>query len=586
MTRIYNARFSFPSLIIRRGRRQQEIDQGTKMRLFHRLDIGRSDQHVAPFSIPKYCISLQNTRSNYFRHKWRFSRCFSDHANFITGSPSDSTDDVTPPTSLSGELSPGGDTAFESDSSDEFEMFLDTFPTTIKQNVTDVICKVDALPFSIADPNNETRLSAQSKSSSDDPMESKAKRTHLSPKKSSLRKRWEGILHKEKDRHRRRKRILSNRRQFQRGKPSIKTQWDEAFRRNNYYIKPGLSNQEQNEESALDGLGIESDLSEIDARDQSSDDIPLSPIFRFQVNQQMTDFEAPLSIESKDDNIDAMNQTEVQRVVFNAIDKEEEVDRTDAHTNAIFESISLLIAMTSEDWRKYDSSVHLSEEGDTVGNEMRAEKSDYHDSISAEQEVVNEATTPNQIPTNRNQIRHFLRHVTERKYVLTTPIVNLLLAHLVTSTEIENQELGEACLQIFEEMKMLADSGRYECRPDSTTYRILILAFSRRFQGMGEAVKLSKQLIDYSSIDINPELFNEALRVCRTKTELDAARLLMNSALSNPRISINAASCIIYTEMLKTRKLDEEAINLFNRIKKVSRFCDIRDELYSCIRLT
>ena len=96
---------------------------------------------------------------------------------------------------------------------------------------------------------------------------------------------------------------------------------------------------------------------------------------------------------------------------------------------------------------------------------------------------------------------------------------------------------------------------------------------------MGEALKISQEMVEHSSIEIQPELLNEALIVCRTKTELNVARLLMDSAIRKDRITINAASCILFTEMLKTRKLDQEAIEVFSRIKEV-RFLDY--DFHSC----
>jgi len=481
--------------------------------------------------------------------------------------------DYTSPTYLSAELSLDGGAIL--DKNDSFALFLDSFQQTIKQNVYDVISQVDAEAFPIADPNNEARISTQSYVGPGDKLERKKKRTSLSPIKStrSLQKRWERILGTEKERHRRRNRIRPNKINYQHRKPSIEKQWDEVFRRNGYCIIP----RSRKEEPAFDRFGTVNDISERDKRDESLHGIHLSPIFRFQVNKQQCsiDFETLLSIEGKEDNDDMINRgnIEIQHLVFNnAINDEKKKgnDTTDVHNKAILESISLLIAMTPEDWRKYDSRMHLNVERNIGRNKNSGEYGDFHNEIRAKQELVKDDTNLNQIHNNRTKTRHFLRHVMEQKYVLTTSLGNLLLAHLVTSTDIENKEIGDGCFQIFEEMKMLAESGQYKCRPDSTTYRILILAFSRRFQGMGEAVKLSQEMVESSSIDINPELLNEALKACRAKTELSVSRLLMNSALSNRRIRINSGSCIIYTEMLKTRKLDQEAIKLFSRIKEAN----------------
>jgi len=226
--------------------------------------------------------------------------------------------------------------------------------------------------------------------------------------------------------------------------------------------------------------------------------------------------------------------------------------------------------MKSEDWRRFDSGMPINIETHADTNENSVMYSASHNGIHAEQEFSNDGTNRNENHrSNMTKVQEFLQHVMEQKCGLTTPMVNLLLAQLVASTEIENKVIGDGCLQIFEEMKILAESGQCKCRPDSTTYRILILAFSRRLQGMGEAIKLSQEMMESSSIDITPELLNEAIRACHAKTELSVAKILMNSALSNHRVRINVGSCILYTEMLKTRKLDQEAIDFFSRIQKV-----------------
>jgi hypothetical protein len=546
------------SLVIHSARRQHSSKNCNHTRLFQRFALDRSDRHFTTLFCPKDQNLPPDGRFPLVSK--RSSRCFSDD---ITRNYDTSLTD------LPLELSSDGGTVFKKN--DSFELFLDTFPQTIKQNVKDIISKVDDGPLPNGNPITETRMSGQANVGPGDKIKSETKRTFFPPTmRNSLQKRWERMLGSERDRHRRNNKIRSNKKYFQRNKkefeppkPSIETQWNDSFRRNGYCISPMSPREEQKEE-----LGVVGDLWEIDKSNESSEGIYLSPIFRLQVNQQqgLIDFETTLSIGRKEDYDNLINHVEVRPVDFNSAIKDEQKkgNRMDAHNKAILESISLLIAMTPEDWRKYDSNVRLNVENN-------------------EQELVNDDTNLNQILTNKNKTHYFLRHIMEQKYVLTTSLVNLLLAHLVTSTEIENQEAGNGCLQIFKEMKMLVQSGQHECRPDSTTYRILILAFSRRFQGMGEAVKLSQDMVENSSTDINPELLNEALRACRAKTELTVARSLMDFALSNHQIKINAGSCIIYTEMLKNRKLHEEAIDLFSRIKKVRKFRDNKDWFYSYV---
>ena len=544
MKEISKSRLIYRSLVVNRANRQHVIGCGNDFLMYPRFRLECNNRNFATgFVSKKRTLPLGgrfqfSKRPGSSQHNRFFVRYLSDFHDLETDITSDAIDDI-PPIAPSVELS--SDVGVVSDGSDSFELFLDAFPETIKDNVNGVISKVDV-------------------------------------GRKSIRNRWQGIVRKEKERHRRRTRARSNTRRFDPGQRSIRSQWDEALRRNRFFIVPKSLGEEQNTEPAFDMVGIVGELSETVEIDELSHDIYLSPIFEFQVNQQTSsiDFEISLPIEGNEEYGDRTNHIEVQRLVSTSAIEEEAVDRIDVHNNAIFESIALLITMGREDWRKYDSSVHLSAEGDIGGNNNIL----FDDGTDAEKECVDDATNPDENNDDENKIREFLRHVMDHKFVLKTSDVNLLLAHLVTSIEDDNLEIADSCLRIYKEMQMLGKSGQYDCGPDSTTYRLLILAFSRRFQAMGEALKISQEMVEHSSIDIKPELLNEALIVCRSKTELNVARLLMDSAIRKDRIRINAASCILFTEMLKTRKLDQEAIEVFRRIKEVRRFLDY--DFHSC----
>ena len=481
--------------------------------------------------------------------------------------------DVTPSSCLSDKSSQDGNGVSEDE--DLLTSFLDSFAQRIERDVNDAILKVDVGAFPIVDPDTEAIIADQTSAVTGD-RHIQNENTAATQIKSNLRKRWERILGREKERHRRRNRIGSKTINLKYTKSSIEEQWDDAFRRYGYRIIP----RSYEGESAFGGLGIVNDEIAATNKKDESQDVHLSPIFRFLVNEQLCleDFETLISDEGIEDNhVTSDGNIEIQPVILNnSINKQKKKgDRSEIHHNSILRTISLLVAMKPEDWRRFDSGIPINIEIHTDTNENSAKNSLLHNKIYAEQEFVYDGTNFNEIHSNMTKVREFLQHVTDQKYGLTTSIVNLLLAHLVASTEIESKVIGDGCLQIFEEMKMLAESGQCKCRPDSTTYRILILAFSRRLQGMGEAVKLSQEMMESSSIDITPELLNEALRACHAKTELTVAKILMNSALSNHRVRINVGSCILFTEMLKTRKLDQEAIDFFSRIQQVRR---IRDE--------
>ncbi len=560
MTKISKSHFLRRSLT---SQRHHLKDQGKELRLCSQLLSERNHRNFAT-DRPYHRFQFRK-RPNSSHQNRGFIRSLSDLQDLKTDNSSDSMDGM-PPLSASVELSP--DDVAVSENSDSFEVFLDDFPQTIKDNVSNVISKVDGMASPHRHPENVARTLDRSNDSPSENPDSKIGRLNFSPK--NLRKRWERILQKEKERYRHHNRIKSNKRRIDRAKLSTRELWDDALRRSGYYIAPKALDEEQNEEPALDILGTNSEHSEIGEMAESSHNTHLSPIFGLQVNQRQSsiDFETALPTEENEEFELPTNQIEVQRLVSGS-----EIDGKDSDTknmlnDAIFESISLLIAMRPADWRKYDSSVHLSADGNA------GKKNDiiFDSEIDTECDSLDDDANLDHFRDHGNNIREFLRHIMEHKYVLKTSDVNLLLAHLVTSTGDYDRDIADSCLQIFQEMKMLGNSGQYDCGPDSTTYRLLILAFSRRFQAMSEALKISQEMVERSTIDIKPELLNEALKVCRTKTELNLARSIMDSAIRKSRIKMNLASCIIYTEMLKTRKLEQEAIKVFHRINEVRSF--------------
>mmetsp|Transcript_23974 Transcript_23974/g.27436 ORF Transcript_23974/g.27436 Transcript_23974/m.27436 type:complete len:975 (+) Transcript_23974:160-3084(+) len=441
--------------------------------------------------------------------------------------------------------------------------FLDSFAQKVDQDVINVISKVDA--------NSESNLMEQ----------------------------WKRILEKENDLYRRHLQyhnnntIRPNDNNSMYSKPSMENIWKKVFHRYEYrdiqrLYKEGVS---------LDGLGIlnddknkseDEDTTNNNTIDEPSHDIHLSPIFQFPVNEHLSmslkDFQK-LTLskrEEEDDNDIAYSggSNKLQSVIMSNVIKNDENERekkvgsnVDVYHNAILRSMSLLIAMKPEDWRRFDSGMPHIIKNRVNMNENSIENNLPHTAIRTEPEFVIDGTNTDEIKSsNITNVREFLRNVTQHKSNLTTLIINLVLAHLVASTEIEDRLIGVGCLQIFEEMKNFAESG-HQCRPDSTTYRILILAFSRRLQGAGEAINLSQDMVmERSSIidDITPELLMDALRACHAKQELTVATSLMNTILRNKPVRFNVGSCILFTEMMKYQNLGLEAIGYFSRIQQAN----------------
>ena len=437
----------------------------------------------------------------------------------------------------------GGDDDDEDDNDDDLWLasFLDRFAQTIEQDVNNTISKVDH------------------------------------EKSGFLVKRWEDIYKREKKRCHQRRRIMSrpnsnnndssNNINMKYTKPSVEDQWNEIFHRYDYrdILRSYKAYEDEDENTTNNHM----------KEDESSyhEDIHLSSVFRYPITTEqlsLEDYQNLTQIErnenENDNDVSCIENSELQSVIMsssinsNSDEEKKKGGGSDMYQNAILRSMSLLIAMKPEDWRRFDSGIPLNKETG-IHTEPKFATDD------GGMENIN-----NEIHSNSNitYVREFLQNVTQRKYNLTSSVINLLLAHLVTSTEIDNRMIGNGCLQIFKEMKILAESG-HRCRPDSTTYRILMLAFIRRLQGPGEAIKLSQEMMESSSSidDITPELLMEAIRACHAKMELTIATTLMETALRNNPNRINVESCILFTEMMKSENLSQKALDFYNRIQKV-----------------
>lgn len=494
-------------------------------------------QHACP-SRKKSFLSRESIKCH--RHTRRpFSSHFVDKEVQAQNSKHNITQDDNHerPANFSSDQSAQGEDA-KVEVNDQFHFFFESFADTIRRDVNDVISKIDA---------GNVRISPSHSSG---------------PRKSMLRKRWERIFQRES----RRTGMGSKKKKFEVRSLSIQDMWDESLQRNGYSInqRPREKLPDSDEIKVYEGK-----INLLNKRNDVSEDDHLSPVFRFPIYEQpsLTDLEALL-------HNDRVSEEElyVQPLFLSTPQNGKcmEFDTDNFHQNSALRSISLLIAMRPRDWRRFDSGVFVDIDTGIEQVMNESENNFLCNDVHEDDQFVNEQLDLDTTKTTMIEVREFLQLVKEQKYGLTTPMVNLLLAHLVISTEIENAKIGDSCLKVFEEAKMLAGSGEHVCRPDSTTYRILILAFSRRLQGMGEAVNLAREMMEDPSIVVTAKLMNEALRACHATTELSVAKALMNFAFSNPRVRMNVESCILYTEMLKTRKLNQDAIQFFRNIQEVS----------------
>ncbi|CAJ1914048.1 unnamed protein product [Cylindrotheca closterium] len=263
--------------------------------------------------------------------------------------------------------------------------------------------------------------------------------------------------------------------------------------------------------------------------------------------------------------------------------------------NAALGAIALLNASRSEYWdvldTTFDSGVEQSDaklEEIATGElstkepleDLSAIWEDDDDDVSTEKEdgstdeitALTEATLSELIDSKEKEpwrtatISELFEDMEANQYILTTEESNLLLAYMVTSVDESVDAILNNSLQLFDQMKTLQISGQAESGPDIYTYRILLLALSRRLSASGEALKLSKGFFE-SGLEVTPEVYLNCMEVCFERNDLISAHDILRSALEQDEtFRPPVASYIWMIDMMKNENLQEQALRLLNQV--------------------
>ncbi len=156
-----------------------------------------------------------------------------------------------------------------------------------------------------------------------------------------------------------------------------------------------------------------------------------------------------------------------------------------------------------------------------------------------------------------------------KRLLLSSDECNLLLARLLSSPSMKEENILEKGLQFFNEMQRLAATGIEDGGPDANTYRLLFSALPRRLAATGEAAQICKTMAS-SYVEWNPETLLEAMRVCQGYGDLDTASKLIARALTHHIESpVRVGSCTIFLEMLQAKSMMKEALSFYDEIQKV-----------------
>lgn len=249
-------------------------------------------------------------------------------------------------------------------------------------------------------------------------------------------------------------------------------------------------------------------------------------------------------------------------------------DKYSIYQDAILRAVALLSATKPNDWIKFDSSHSPIEsadddyEADETHSRMDSPAGEGHLSDIDLDETVNAGKHELGFGDASSMLRGFLQEALDRRHAATTFEANLCLAYLTTSTSLEADTILERCLQIFNEMVMVADSGQHECQPDSFTYRLLLLSFNRRLMAQGEAIKLCQRLIkEETSSILTPEAFMEAIKTCQAKMDLSTANMMMELALTKRIQQPSVGACMVFVDMMKAQQRRDDSLAFFARVQ-------------------
>jgi hypothetical protein len=402
------------------------------------------------------------------------------------------------------------------------------------------------------------------------------------PSSNLLYQRWQGVFEIEKVRMSRR----SSPRENTTKRLSVEQMWDEAL------FSSGLSTVVQ-ELITVDKYGSLSgnNLSSLHITVPCEDDVydgPLetpfpsatSPIHRQQISPI---FEFPMNQQYQMEGIDSMHlwhQRPDEKIGDNdygesifgdelqqcrptdSYDTTETLDTNKQHFNeqngtyqdAIFRSISLLSVLHTEEWRRLQSLEDTSRYRDEARTDGERQENPSSEENGGEDSYLQESEVRMNKLSDTDAVKELFA------------FTNLLLAHLVVSLETDPETIVGNCIRIYNEMKLMGESGQRQCHPDATTYRILILAFSRRFMAPGEAIDLFRVMMKDKRIEITPEVFLDGMKACHAKMDLRSARAIMEGALNEKRVRPSVGSYTLLTEMMKTHDLRDETLSLFNRL--------------------
>ncbi|KAL3924963.1 MAG: hypothetical protein SGILL_000719 [Bacillariaceae sp.] len=426
---------------------------------------------------------------------------------------------------VDGAISTAATTSPTDEESDPFHHFLDELAQEINGNVREIL--------TIQQKLKEADSLSTCNGDADD---------SDTPRRKTVQDRWKEVFEREQQVMKRRLR-KRNHSSFKR--IPVEDLWEDAL---GSFPENGVLGVAAAPNGGASGLQDEASTIDTDAASSPifgltiDNQILLDDLDSFLVNETETEMEG-LEISDiivDEDEIDSA--ASLQMPVINIVKNERKQEQQ--YHDAILRSISLLSILGPEDWRRIQT------KGELVN-------------LDDEVTVQNDASEDDQ---ETDTVSSFLDGLTREENTFSTLHANLIIAQLVSSVDTDSETIVEQCLQIYNEMKLMEDSGQSQCTPDATTYRIIMLAFNKRFMAPGEAIELSQAMMKSSTIEMTAQVFLEGMRACHSKMDLKSARAMMDVVFDEKRVKLSIGSYMLFIEMLKAYDLRQEALDFFDRL--------------------
>jgi len=260
------------------------------------------------------------------------------------------------------------------------------------------------------------------------------------------------------------------------------------------------TDQSKNESDPWDGLGSSS-LAASSATDRSkrepADHGSSLPTFSWDDLDQSTDSksEPELSNSGRDTDRDTVM-----------------ADAEKPSNDPVLRALALLRLLTSTDWGAFDrpvdpeekesrNSILTDDDGDDVPEDTSLDNASVVNNTSSSRADELGDSTGNETDEDNSRIEtiHFISDLLNQAHVtsehFSTSEYNSILARIAISTELLPDNVLDLIMQIYKQMIRLAAGGIRECRPDSTTYEILLLALTGRLHASGTAISVVNDLM-------------------------------------------------------------------------------------------